>query len=79
MTNQITFPESFIERPHPLFKSGKQWTLKTNRREISIVGGGGGLYGNGVTTFEYWDYSEDRPIGFLTKEEINEKLSQLTF
>lgn len=79
MTQQIIFPESFFKRPYAAVRSGTQWTLKTNRREISIVGGGEGLYGNGITTFEYWDFSEDASIGFLSIEEINARLAKLTF
>lgn len=75
---QIKFPESFTEIEHPLKKGAKQWILSINgENRISIVGGGVGLYGNGITTFEYWDFYEDSPIGYLSKEEINEKLEKI--
>jgi hypothetical protein len=42
---------------------------------ISIVGGGSGLYGDGITTFEMWDTKNmPDPDGYLTAEDINQWL-----
>lgn len=55
--------------------SAKRWTYPTDRKPvISIVGGGYGLYGDGVHTFEMYDFREDSPRGYMTKEEINKHL-----
>jgi hypothetical protein len=64
---QIKFPESFEYKPHEVYAGGKHWTFKNEKCEISIVGGAIGLYGNGFTTFEYWDFSKDDPEAYLSK------------
>ena len=43
-----------------------------NGHSISVVGGGVGLYGDGVSTFEVWASWEDDVRGFLTKSEVTE-------
>jgi len=44
---------------------------------ISIVGGGFGIHGDGVTTFEMWDTKNMHdPAGHMTTEDINEWLEQ---
>jgi hypothetical protein len=43
-----------------------------NGHSVSVVGGGNGLYGNGVSTFEIWASWQDDVQGWLTKEEITE-------
>lgn len=80
----IKFPEDFILRPHPLSEMGgeyinaKQWTYqKLNGTMISIVGGAPGLYGDGIETFEYWDFDDDDVMGWLSKDGINEILSNI--
>lgn len=72
----LTFPQDFKEKKHEVIPNAKQWLAYNSKGEIiiSIVGGGAGLYGNGKTTFEYWDYSEDAPEGYLSIEEINQRL-----
>lgn len=72
----IKFPKSFEEKPHSVFYGGKHWTFKNEDCEISIVGGARGLYGDGVTTFEYWDFAENGPEGWLSIEEINNRLNK---
>lgn len=56
----MKFPKDFIKTPH------------------QIVGGGSGsgLYGDGVNTFEFWDFREDMPKGCLTTEKINDLLKR---
>jgi hypothetical protein len=42
----------------------------------SVVGGGMGLYGDGVTTFEMYDFAHgDVVLQYATAEEINEYIS----
>ena len=68
----MKFPKDFTVKNHQIVQNAKQWLLKKdNEIIISIVGGGYGLYGNGIDTFEMWDYREDQPRGYLTKDEIN--------
>jgi len=45
-----------------------------NGKWYSVVGGGIGLYGDGVKTFEVWGDDMDDPIGYLTKDEVEEWL-----
>lgn len=69
------FPQDFRERSHPVVPGATQWTYPPDKDTvISIVGGGYGLYGDGVRTFEMYDFREDGPQGYLTSEEINEHL-----
>ena len=71
----MKFPEDFTVKNHQIVQNAKQWLLKKdNEIIISIVGGGYGLYGNGIDTFEMWDYREDQPRGYLTEDEINTHL-----
>ena len=71
----MKIPEDFTVKNHQIVQNAKQWLLKKdNEIIISIVGGGYGLYGNGIDTFEMWDYREDQPRGYLTKDEINTHL-----
>lgn len=43
---------------------------------ISIVGGGSGLYGDGIATFEMWDTKNmDEPEGYMTTDDINQWLN----
>ena len=76
--SKLSFPDSFEKMNHPVIEGANQWLLKENNEiVISIVGGGKGLYGNGITTFEMWDYREDEPRGYLTKDDINNHLNNL--
>jgi len=73
----LTFPESFTSKPHPL-PNATQWVI-TNKLGIpiiSVVGGGYGMYGNGITTFEMYDYREEEPQGYMTREEITKYLKE---
>ena len=74
MANTIPnfFPDHFTSKPHGLIPNSTQWMYEDeDGNKISVVGGGDGLCGNGVTTFEMWDSSEDEPRGYMSKEEIN--------
>ena len=73
----MKFPEDFTVENHQIVQNAKQWLLKKdNEIIISIVGGGYGLYGNGIDTFEMWDYREYQPKTYLTKDEINTHLQK---
>lgn len=77
MATKLIFPEDFTEKPHPVIDGAKQWLAKKPSGTIvSVVGGGIGLYGNGVTTFEMWDDDQEHPKGWLTIFEINEHLAK---
>jgi hypothetical protein len=71
------FPDDFSKSVHSVVPGATQWILKypnTNKVAISIVGGGLGLYGDGVRTFEMYDFRESEPQGYLTVDEINQHL-----
>lgn len=69
------FPDDFEEKDHENIPGATQWILKKNGEvAVSVVGGGRGLYGNGITTFEMWDFRDNEPKGYLSKEEINKHL-----
>ena len=74
----LKFPEDFVKTPHRLVPGAYQWLFKYNNKNdemISIVGGGFGLYGDGIQTFEMWDLkNDDSPQGYLTAEDINQWL-----
>jgi hypothetical protein len=74
----IKFPEDFTEIPHQIIPGAKQWLFKTtDKKYISIVGGGIGIHGDGVRTFEMWDTRNMHdPQGYMTTEEINKWLEQ---
>ena len=48
-----------------------------NGHKISVVGGGMGLYGDGVNTFEIWRSCDEDIKGHLTKEEVTEQMIEL--
>lgn len=75
---EIKFPDSFSKRAHPNVPGATQWKLLNDDDEtiISIVGGGLGLYGDGVKTFEMYDFREDGPQGYLSTDEINKHLDE---
>ena len=76
----IKFPESFLKKPHS-FPGATQWLLRESkgRVAISVIGGVRGLYGDGVLTFEIWDFKEDDVRGYMTKEQINDHIKKYTY
>jgi len=71
----IRFPEDFLHSSHQNVPGASRWVYpKTGDTVISIVGGGYGLYGDGVRTFEMYDFRDEEPQGYLTREEINAHL-----
>lgn len=80
----IKFPDDFIESPHHFtgmgweYRHAKQWIyIKPNGSKISIVGGCHGLMGDGVITFEMWDFDQEEPQGYLHTYDINEYLNKV--
>jgi len=74
----LKFPEDFTKNKHRVVPGAHQWLFEYNNGDdewISIVGGGSGLYGDGITTFEMWDNKNmPDPDGYLTAEDINQWL-----
>ena len=73
------FPQDFTKEFHPLIPGAVQYKLydTDGSRLFSVVGGGMGLYGDGVTTFEmYSDLAGDVVLTHATADEINEYLSE---
>jgi hypothetical protein len=65
-------------KPHPNGFGGKQAVMEfDNGHRISVVGGGIGLYGDGVKTFEIWRSCDDDVKGHLTPEEIDQEMIEL--
>lgn len=72
----MKFPDDFTKHPH-VMPNSFQWRARTkDDKPISVVAGGMGLNGDGITTFEIWYPDDDSPIGWQTIEEINERLKQ---
>jgi len=71
----MKFPDDFTIKPHILPGTTHWLITKPNGIEISVVGGGIGPHGDGVTTFEMWDFDDEEPKGYLTIEDINRHLS----
>ena len=64
--------------PHTSGLGGQQAIMKfDNGHRISVVGGGIGLYGDGVNTFEIWRSCDSDVKGHLTKEEVTEEMIEL--
>jgi hypothetical protein len=73
----LKFPEDFTKIPHQIIPGANQWLFKTTDKwYISIVGGGIGIHGDGVTTFEMWDTKNMHdPQGYMTTDDINQWLN----
>lgn len=70
-------------QPHRVVSGGIQGSLGFPNPDggddlwISIVGGGDGLYGDGVNTFEVWGSGMDDPHGWASKEDVTQHLLKL--
>jgi len=74
------FPDDFIQKVHPVISGSTQWTLSDadDNMLFSVVGGGIGIYGDGVRTFEMYDCEQaDVVLQNATIKEINDYLSKL--
>jgi len=76
----LKFPEDFTKMKHRVIPGAYQWLFEYNNETnemISIVGGGFGLHGDGVRTFEMWDTKNMHdPQGYMTADEINQWLDE---
>ena len=70
----LIFPYDFEIIPHKYIPGATQWLWENDDITISIVGGAAGLMGDGITSFEMYDFREDDVQGYLTKDEINAHL-----
>lgn len=72
----IIYFENLEFKRHPVVEGGVQATgnFPINGKWYSVVGGGHGLYGDGVETFEIWGDGMDDVIGWLSKSEVNDWL-----
>ena len=48
-----------------------------NGHRISVVGGGFGIHGDGVNTFEIWRSCDEDVQNYLTKEEVTQQMIEL--
>ena len=68
-------------RPHTVVPRavGSNMSFDDNVGEewISVVGGGVGLYGNGVDTFEVWSHILPDPLPHLNRKEVTEEMLKL--
>lgn len=78
-TNPIIYFENLEFKPHPNGMGGVQarGNFPINGKWYSVVGGGIGLYGDGVNTFEVWGEDMDDVLGWLSKTEVEEWLIEM--
>jgi hypothetical protein len=71
--------ENLVFNPHSLGLGGVQSSgnFPINGKWYSVIGGLGGFYGDGVNTFEVWGDNMDEPIGWLTKDEVEQWLLEM--
>lgn len=75
---EAKFPRDFKKRKHPHIQGAVYWSLKKDGQTFSIVGGARGLYGDAVSTFEFYHFEGmDSPMGWASKDKINEYLKEL--
>ena len=72
----LIFPYDFERTTHQMVPGATQWHWTNNDITISIVGGGQGLMGDGVVSFEMYDFREDDVQGYLNVDEINAHLKK---
>lgn len=76
----MQFPEDFKLTSHPVIPGAIQYkATKENGSIISVVGGGDDnfLHGDGVTTFEMWDFDTPEPVNYQTASDINDYLKTI--
>lgn len=71
----VHFPEDFEEETnHPLDKDSKCWYIRdygTDDPLIGIFGGGLCIKGDGVETYELYDYRTDESFEYVTQDDID--------
>ena len=76
MSKKLTF-EDLEFKQHPGIPNGVHAVAYfENEHRISVVGGNY-TYGDGVDTFEVWRSCDSDVIGYQTKEQITELMSEL--
>lgn len=74
---KITF-EDLEFKPHGMTPGAVHAKMTfENGHKISVVGGGMGLHGDGIETFEIWRSCDGDVQGYLTKEEVTENMIEL--
>lgn len=73
------FPDDFHSQEHPYCKectAYRFYDFTGDNTQVLVLGGGLGVKGDGVTTYELIDYRFDggEPMEFVTAEEINRYL-----
>lgn len=64
--------------PHKVAPGAVQAIMEfDNGHRISVVGGGDGLYGDGVNTFEIWRSVDGDVKGYLTPDEVTDEMIHL--
>tara|TARA_Y100000034_G_C6815385_1_gene366797 strand:+ start:396 stop:647 length:252 start_codon:yes stop_codon:yes gene_type:complete len=74
--------KELVFKSHPYIKGAIQCTMDfPNGYTISIVGGGRGLYGDGIKSFEIWstitEKSHDGVKGYQTKRQVLSHINTL--
>lgn len=73
---KIFFPTDYNMTAHPVIPNATQFKpCEEQPIFISIVGGGLGLYGDGIETFELM--IGNKVYGFLSPSEIDKKVNQV--
>lgn len=78
MENKKIIFEDLEFKPHGMV-SGAIHSIMTfeNGHKISVVGGGFGIHGDGLDTFEIWRSCDDGVEGYLTKQEVTDRMIEL--
>lgn len=77
MSNYKTFDDLEF-KPHGMIPETKQAIMEfDNGHRISVVGGNMFVHGDGIDTFEIWRSCDDNVIGYLSKDEVTEKMIEL--
>lgn len=81
LTNLLTdykIFEDLVFYPHRNGLGGRQAIMDFgNGHRISVVGGGFGIYGDGISTFEIWRSCDDDVKGYLTIDQVTDEMIEL--
>lgn len=73
---KLEFPKDFTEKAHEIYRGAKQWNpTKETETFISVIGGGKGIYGDGVKTFEIMIANDT--YSYESVETINQLLAKI--
>lgn len=73
------FPQDFKKVKHNVIRNATRWVLHENGRIVlSVIGGGLGVMGDGVDTFEMMDFRDGEVYGHITADEINKYITECT-